>query len=257
MLKRILITAAIVLLTAGFSGGYFYHTGTLVKESRAESLCTGLSAVVKDSLENKIISSGEICDIVRKSGFVRGKCIDSIDLFSIEKMLDARGEILKSEVYSADNGVLYIEVSQRKPVMRFESGQASFYSDDKGYLFPIYNHVQVPVVTGAVPISYEAGSKGHAGTPGEEEWLEGMTRLAAYIESNEFWHNQIEQIDIENGDIVFYMRQGEQKVIFGNTSDIDVKFRKLATFYKSVVPEVGWDRYKTVNLKYKNQIICK
>lgn len=257
MLKRILITAAIVILTAGFSGGYFYHTGSIVKENRAKNLCTGLCAVVKDSLENKLISSSEICEIVRQSGYVRGKLIDSVDLFSIEKLLDSQGEIKKSEVWSADDGVLYIEVSQRRPAVRFECGSTSFYADDNGFLFPICNRVQVPVVTGAVPIAYQTGFKGFAATGREKRWLNGMTRLALYIENNEYWSKQIEQINIENGDLILYTHIGEQKIIFGDTSDIEAKFRKLATFYKSIVPEVGWERYRIVNLKYKNQIICK
>jgi cell division protein FtsQ len=28
-------------------------------------------------------------------------------------------------------------------------------------------------------------------------------------------------------------------------------------FYKKAIPKVGWDTYKTINLKYANQIVCE
>jgi len=28
-------------------------------------------------------------------------------------------------------------------------------------------------------------------------------------------------------------------------------------FYKRAIPKVGWDTYKTINLKYANQIVCQ
>jgi cell division protein FtsQ len=44
--------------------------------------------------------------------------------------------------------------------------------------------------------------------------------------------------------------------VFGTGDDIEIKFEKLMLFYKEGLSRVGWDKYSTINLKYKNQIVC-
>ncbi|HPB89741.1 MAG TPA: hypothetical protein PK738_06350, partial [Bacteroidales bacterium] len=77
------------------------------------------------------------------------------------------------------------------------------------------------------------------------------------ISSNDYWNKNIEQIYIENGDICLVSRVSHHKIIFGNCRNIDEKFKKLATFYKTIAPTDGWNTHNVVNLKYNKQIICK
>ena len=80
----------------------------------------------------------------------------------------------------------------------------------------------------------------------------------AYVSKDDFWSAQIEQIDIApNGDAIICPKIGKQRIVFGNFDDYAEKLEKLDGFYECVVPEKGWNRYSEVNLKYKNQIICK
>ena len=48
----------------------------------------------------------------------------------------------------------------------------------------------------------------------------------------------------------------KQKIIFGYPDNLDEKFEKINIFYKKIVPAKGWNTYRTVNVKFKNQIIC-
>ena len=49
----------------------------------------------------------------------------------------------------------------------------------------------------------------------------------------------------------------KQKIYFGNTDNMEIKFKKLELFYKNILPTKGWNYYESVNLKFKNQIVCK
>lgn len=49
---------------------------------------------------------------------------------------------------------------------------------------------------------------------------------------------------------------GEQRIILGTADSLDVRMNNLRIFYKEVMPSVGWDFYKTINIKYTNQIVC-
>ncbi|MBL0100570.1 MAG: hypothetical protein IPP49_11445 [Saprospiraceae bacterium] len=35
---------------------------------------------------------------------------------------------------------------------------------------------------------------------------------------------------------------------------MEAKFNKLKIFYRDGLPKLGWSRYKTLNLKYANQV---
>ena len=37
---------------------------------------------------------------------------------------------------------------------------------------------------------------------------------------------------------------------------LEEKFQKISLFYNDIVSAKGWNTYKSVNVKFKNQIIC-
>jgi len=37
---------------------------------------------------------------------------------------------------------------------------------------------------------------------------------------------------------------------------LEEKFENLKLFYSEGVKQTGWRKYKEINLKYKNQIVC-
>ena len=50
---------------------------------------------------------------------------------------------------------------------------------------------------------------------------------------------------------------GDQRIILGNIEDLDDKIFRLKTFYQEAMSRMGWNKYKTINLKFKNQVVCK
>jgi len=82
-------------------------------------------------------------------------------------------------------------------------------------------------------------------------------RLTQYILKDEFWKAMIEEIFVNsNGDIELFTKVGDQTVIFGDIDNMSEKFAKLLVFYKRELNKIGWTKYKTINLKYKNQVVC-
>ena len=54
--------------------------------------------------------------------------------------------------------------------------------------------------------------------------------------------------------------QDDQKIIFGTANsdqEVESKFDKLKTFYTEAMEHEGWRKYKEINLKYEDQIVCK
>jgi len=223
--------------------------------------CNGLKVVIADSLENSFITVDDVKTYIdREYGQYIGVGLDSIDLVKIEKIVDNRSAVLKSQAYMTKDGTLHIDVTQRRPVVRFQKKDGGFYADADGCIFPLQrtyaSHVQV--VDGNIPIAANSGYKGEIKSPEEREWFKKIMELVNYIERDRVWKNKIVQIHVsDNGDIILIPRYGKEQFIFGQPVDIDEKFRKMEKYYKNIIPEKGKDRYRKIDLKYNGQIVCR
>ena len=87
--------------------------------------------------------------------------------------------------------------------------------------------------------------------------LTNLYRLAMYITHDKFLKAQIDQIYVnESGEFELVPRVGNQLIILGSADDLEAKFKKLFAFYKYGLNKIGWNKYNTINLKYKNQVLC-
>lgn len=243
MFKKIAFTSIILLLVSAAAGAYFYYVGIIAKDGIRKQLCTSIDVTFTDSLSTRLFSKEDIITFVEPF-LVIGKVLDTLNIHTIEQKLDSVGGIIKSDVYKLHTGALGVSITERRPVVRLEGNGVKKYADRSGVLFPIISIVEVPIITGNISL--------------EENNINGLVALAEYIYNDEQWSELIEQIDIEeNGDICLYPKVGGQRIIFGDSRQIETKFRKLTAFYKGIVPQSGWDKYRTITLKYDNQIICK
>ena len=157
---------------------------------------------------------------------------------------------------------LEIKVEQRKPIARiFNRNGYSVYIDDKGKTMQTseFYTARVPVINGFVNI--KSGEELSALTNDSlknETLLDELYELTTYIRGNEFLKAQIEQIYVEkNGEIILIPKVGNQEIIFGKVEEIEKKFKKLLLFYKEGINPNNLNLYKTINLKFDNQIVCK
>lgn len=258
MLKKTLLTILFCMLAAGLGGGYFYHAGNYAHANEIQKKCTAIDIHVMDSLENGLVTCRDVMAFLSQGKGIIGVPVSKINLYEIENSLRDRGEVLTADVYSDSEGHIGIDLTQRRAVLRLCGNGRDFYSDSTGYLFPIYKNADVPVITGNIPVSWNEGDKGYRADAKEAKWIEGAIALGKYIENNWFYHNQIAQIDVaESGDVVLYTRDGEQKFIFGNFDSIEDKFSRMTLYYKGIASGESHKKYNTVNVKYKNQIICR
>lgn len=259
MFKKILIYTFAILALAGLAG-YFYFATLLYNEKDSKQTCKKINVVLLDSLQNKFVTQQEVLDIINGySGKLLGKKRDTINISVLEKLLNQRSAIKQSQISITRDGVLNIEITQRRPVLRIQSQNGGFYVDETQYIFPLVETFTsyVPIVSGNIPLELDQSHRGKV-KDDTQGWLTNIMEFGKYIDNHPFWSAQIEQIYIaENNDIQLATRVGDIKIIFGSTQDYKEKLDKLYTFYKNIIPSQGWDKYSSVNLKYKDQIICK
>ena len=96
--------------------------------------------------------------------------------------------------------------------------------------------------------------------------------LADAIMANEFWQNQVEQINVlpdggvelipRVGDNIIYLGQLPQTKLIAQRKQLVTDFAnhkmdKLEKFYKYGLSQAGWNKYSYINVEFDNQIICK
>ncbi len=241
-------------------GAYFFFAGRLRSAGAEKEVCRSISVKLLDSAENKFVTKAEVVNII--DGFVGnvvGKRISEINVANIEKLLDRRSAINKSQVSISRNGVLHVDITQRKPLLRIQTENGGFYIDRTEYVFPLVSSFTsyVPIVSGYIPLEINAEHRGKV-LDDTKDWIGQITEFGIFLEENPFWNAMIEQIYIDkNGDVILSPKVGNYKIVFGDLKDYESKFNRLLAFYKNIAPHEGWDKYSTVNLKYKNQIVCK
>ena len=242
----------VCVLTAAFFLG---------SSSRKGIRCKGVTITVTDSATNQFITPQEIKKFLEQeyAGYI-GEPIDSIDLTRIEKILDSKSAILKSEAFTTKDSLLNIVVTQRKPVVRFQKGQGGFYADAEGHLFPLQSTYasHVLIVDGKIPLRLECGYTGKVESDSGRKWLKDMVTMVNYIEASKTWRDKIVQITVgEDGELTLIPREGNEKFLFGQPADLKGKFERMEIYYKSVYKHKGDNHYSFVDVRYEGQLVCR
>lgn len=251
----------LISLTAVFLAGCIVVSYIAGVESRRPIVCKGVKITVLDSAENSFVSVADVRQFIDRSyGKIIGEPLDSIDLVKIEKIVDGRSAVRKSEAFVTRDSILNITVTQRRPVVRFQKKDGGFYADAEGYIFPLQNsyasHVQI--VDGHIPLAANSGYKGDIEDPEERAWFSSVMNVINHMEGSKVWKGKIVQISVdENGELTLIPREGNERFLFGQPHSLEEKFSKMEKYYTTIIPEKGSDHYRSVDVRFEGQIVCK
>ena len=217
--------------------------------------CTDLKVMLPGN--NNFIERDEVDRILLdNSGTLVGRKLDEINIHKLENVLKANPFIEYAKVFADMNGIIHVDIRQRKPLLRIiNMANVNFYIDENGFKIPLSDNytARVLVANGLINEDFE----GKVDTL-SSQLARDLLRTAKFIRRDTLWNDQVEQLFVSmNGDIEIVPRVGDHKIILGTADSLEIKFRNLLVFYKKAIPKVGWDAYKTINLKYANQIICE
>lgn len=89
-----------------------------------------------------------------------------------------------------------------------------------------------------------------------------LTNFVSEVNNDAFWSAEIVQYVADTtytGDISLRLipRSGNFVIEFGTLNNSGAKLEKLRKFYDKGLSHMGWNRYKSVDVRYDKQIICK
>ena len=162
--------------------------------------------------------------------------------------------MLNADVFVDAKNQVHIEIEQREPVLRIiDKNGLNYYLDKFGKKMPLSKHftARVLVATGNIP-------------PFDPDFLQrkkhilkDLFELTNIILKDEFLEPMMEQIYVTSEkEFELSPNLGDQKILLGKMDNIDDKLFYLKTFYKEAMPYKGWQKYKTINLKFKGQVVA-
>lgn len=260
MIKKILHTVlyllfpAFAMLLLGFATG-----------NHQRSACTHFEVRVDRSGGLAFLNPEEVRQmVIRQFDTLTGRVIPKGKLPQIRQFLLSNPYVDRAKVYMTLDGGLFIEVSQREPLLRVINNNQSFYVDRTGKLIPPSRNYtpRVMVATGHIRAEYSPAIRldkppdPHSLADGEMV-LRDLYQLASRLRRDPFWHAFIDQVYVTpRGEFELIPKNGAHTIEFGRLDRMDEKLDKLMFFYRHGIGQAGWNYYSRINIKYNKQIVC-
>jgi cell division protein FtsQ len=216
--------------------------------------CKKINILIEGNNENRLITPQEIYLLIAPNVVEspEGKPFDRINFKKIESRVRANKLVKNCQVHRDLSGELTVDIEEHTPIARIVSNsKPDDYVTDKGELIGISPHhtVRALLLSGNY-FELTHNLKGEKNKP--------ILDLITAINEDAFWKAQISQLIIEkDGGITLVPEIGNHLIEFGMGIEIEAKFRKLKLLYKEILPSKGWDKYKKISVKYRNQIVCE
>jgi cell division protein FtsQ len=248
-LRKILILTVTLIVSSGL---LVLFVAAIGKKNREH--CSGYTITIKGVKNNLFIDENDVVKILSSAvnGKTKGVLIASFNLKKIEQSLENNTWIKDAELYFDNRDVLHVTVLEREPVARiFTTGGNSFYIDSSEKQMPLSDKMsaRVPVFTNFPAHKYLSDK--------DSVLLRDIKNTAWFILNDPFWMSQVAQIDItpeRNFEMVPVI--GNHIVKLGNGDNIEKKFHRLFVFYREVMSKTGFNKYNTVDVEYKGQVIA-
>ena len=148
-----------------------------------EERCTAVELTVeKDNGSSMFVDAGDIEKILKNANvYPKGMLMKDVDTEKIEETIRGNEFISKVECYKSANGKLCVNVEQRVPVIFvIPEGKDGYFVDAQGKIIPNRNSpTNLVVASGNIDEKYASKE---------------LAEFGQFLQTDEFWNNQIEQI---------------------------------------------------------------
>lgn len=226
---------------------------SFIEVKKAGVICKAVKVNIPGS--QYFIDKQEVDQILQTTSHTLiGRRLENINIQDLENKLKANPFIEFAKVYTEMDGVLRVEVSQRQPILRIMNRyDMDFYVDQHGLKIPLSPNftARVLVANGFI----EELFANHVDSL-HTKLAKDLYLTADFIRKDSLWDAQVAQLYVnKDREIELIPRVGNQRVLIGNADSLQVKFSNLLAFYKNVLPQVGWNKYRMINIKYTGQVV--
>lgn len=191
-----------------------------------------------------------------------GKEVSQVPITYLHETLLKNPSIREAHVVATVDGRCIVEVEQRTPIARVIPAEGDhFYIDDQGFTMPLSNQsaARVPVFTGAVHEKLQSKSIVELAADSAWAWssrLDEMYIFTKTIAQNEFWKAMVDHVHFgSDGKMAIIPRVGNHRVVIGSTDNLEMKLKRLMTFYTNTIHERDLNVYSEIHVEYDGQVV--
>jgi cell division protein FtsQ len=241
------IVRVLSMIVSSLLLGYIVVMAIIFKEPKIDETCKDLIIKVENDNEKRFVTETDVTTALKQAKLNPvGKLMSVVNTDKIEKELLRNAMIEKADAFKTPTGIIKLIIREKTPILRImtDAGDGDYYIDSKGGVMPVSRRyaVLVPIASGYIE---------------KESITTDLYKFALFLQENNFWNNQIEQIYVHpDRDVELIPRVGEHRILLGTFDDFREKLDNLQLFYEQAIPKVGWGKYSRINLKFKNQVVC-
>lgn len=242
MWKKIALIAFGILVAV-----YLVFAATVLNKPDPQTdVCSQLVVNIEEGATDGFLHENDIVKLVNDAGLNPvGSEMSSINTRAIEEMLQSQEIIAHAECYKTQTNKVYVDVTQRIPVMHIMGNNGSNYYIDSDGLPIASTHYACDLIIATGSISQPYARR-------------VLAPISSQIQSDPFWSQQIVQINVlSDSTLEIVPRVGNHIVYLGEPTGIQDKLKRLRQFYKYGLSKAGWNKYERISLDIDNQIVCK
>jgi len=231
-------------------------------KKQEERVCRFVDIKIKEEYDNYFIDKEDVMDLLSMNNRepLVGRSYDVLRLKELEKRVKSNPLVEDAEVFRDLQGHLIVEVTQSRPIARIQTRlNGSWYISDKGKVVPTSPKytARVPVIMGdyawkLLNVDFKKDTS-HARLFEMLSMVDKDPFLKALVADIEM---DIDHVADSTAELTIYPALGNFEIQYGSMERPVEKLKNIKIAYNEILPVKGWDTYKRINIKYKNQIIC-
>ena len=206
--------------------------------------CTGLEIVIEDTGNRGFLGENEVRELlIASKHYPENELLEDVNLAELESVLVASPYIDKALCFKTVESKVAMHITPRIPVLHvLNDAGDDFYIDNCGGIMPRGHHtINLIVMTGHI----DRATAGKRYAP-----------MGVLLSEDEFWNQQIQEIHVTPaGELELTPQIGDHIILLGDTSNLTDKLYRMRTFITEGLDQAGWNRYKAIDLRFKNQVI--
>ena len=250
-MKKVLLAASVLSAATLF---VIVLTSAIKKQNQL--VCRNIQVKIDYDSGLAFLTEAEIKDKVNYmcGGTIAGKPLSGIAFSTLEKTLRRNPFVKDAEIFVDQQQDVIVDITQKRPIMRvINNDGVSYYISEKNERIPVSDNFtpHVAIALGNVET--------HTDTKRDSAVQAALYKLILFVRKDEFLNALVDQVYVlENGEMEVIPKIGGQTIRFGAIDEnMAEKFDRLKIFYNEGLRKVGWDRYKTIDLRYKDQVVCE
>lgn len=235
----------------------------IMEQKHSDTVCESFELLVQNADENALTDEAEIrAQIIAATDTLTGKTLGEIEPLLIHKVLDNNPYVKYADVQTGIDGRMKVDVTLRNAIVRVINARGlCYYIDEDGWIMPTNagHSSRVLVMSGYIKggISQENLTNLHIDHLSDGSVVREIFNLSVYINQDKFLKRLIGQVYVDShGELEFSPLIGDYTICFGGFEDMKEKFKKLLAYYHEGAGKAGWIAYHSIDLRYKNQVIC-